>query len=183
MFIQTEDTPNPSTVKFLPGRTVYSQGSEEFNNKEDAQRSPLATRLFEIEGIKSILFGADFISVTKTGSYEWFLLKPLILETLVHYLASHSKIEIKPHQESVMPPEDLDNISKEIIELLDSKIRPAVAMDGGDIIFDRFEEGIVYLKMKGACSGCPSSTMTLKSGIENMLRYYVPEVQEVRAIE
>lgn len=183
MFIQTEDTPNPATVKFLPGRTILANETLEFTNRDEAKFAPLALLLFEINGVKSLFFGSDFISVTKSDDHAWFSLKPQILEALVHYLAVHPIIEIKTNSISSSKTDDYDDISKEIVELLDSKIRPAVAMDGGDIIFEKFEDGVVYLKMKGACSGCPSSTITLKSGIENMLRYYIPEVQEVRSIE
>lgn len=179
MFIQTEATPNPATIKFIPGRVVLSEGTLNCTNPEDAKQAPLAKRLFEIEGIDGVFFGPDFITVTKADSKDWSTLKPPILETLVHYFVTHETVEFYPagHDSS----DTDDDISKEIKELLNSRIRPAVAMDGGDIVFDRFEDGVVYLHMQGSCSGCPSSTVTLKSGIENMLRYYIPEVKEVRS--
>lgn len=182
MFIQTESTPNPATIKFIPGRKVYENGTIEFNNQEEAKRSPLATTLFQIGGITNVFYGNDFISITKDENADWFALKPQILEQLVYYLTSHAIIDVHANSQST-PPVEHDAIAKEIQELLDTKVRPAVAMDGGDITFERFEDGVVYLKMKGACSGCPSSSITLKSGIENMLRYYIPEVTEVRAAE
>jgi Fe-S cluster biogenesis protein NfuA len=182
MFIQTEATPNPATIKFIPGRVVLTKGTLNVTNAEEATQAPLAKRLFDIEGINGVFFGSDFISVTKAENQDWFALKPQILESLVHYFVTHESVEVRnsPKTES---DNDTDDISKEIKELLDSRIRPAVAMDGGDIVFDRFEDGIVYLHMQGSCSGCPSSSVTLKSGIENMLRYYIPEVKEVRSSE
>lgn len=182
MFIQTEATPNPATIKFLPGRVVLNTGTFNCTNQDDAKRAPLAKRLFDLEGIVGVFFGSDFISVTKSDSKEWFSLKPVILETLVHYFATHDSVEVFPDSNTA-ELESEDDIAREIRELLDSRIRPAVAMDGGDIVFDRFEDGIVYLHMQGSCSGCPSSTITLKSGIENMLRYYIPEVKEVRSMD
>lgn len=181
MFIQTEATPNPATIKFIPGRVVLETGTLNVTNVEEAKRAPLAKRLFDIEGITGAFFGSDFISVTKADDQDWFALKPQILESLVHYFVTHNTVEI--HSGPKAADEDIDDISKEIKELLDSRIRPAVAMDGGDIVFDRFEDGVVYLHMQGSCSGCPSSSITLKSGIENMLRYYIPEVKEVRPVE
>jgi Fe-S cluster biogenesis protein NfuA len=184
MFIQTEATPNPATIKFIPGRVVLSEGTLNCTSSDDAKQAPLAKRLFDIEGISGVFFGSDFISVTKTENHDWFALKPQILECLVHYFVTHETVEVHHGPKAVSDEtSDDDDISSEIKALLDSRIRPAVAMDGGDIVFDRFEDGVVYLHMQGSCSGCPSSTITLKSGIENMLRYYIPEVREVRSID
>jgi Fe-S cluster biogenesis protein NfuA len=179
MFIQTEATPNPATIKFIPGRVVLSEGTLNVTSAEEASRAPLAKRLFDINGINGVYFGADFITVSKTEDQDWFALKPQILETMVHYFVTHETVEV--HQgPKAASADDTDDITNEIKALLDSRIRPAVAMDGGDIVFERFEDGVVYLHMQGSCSGCPSSSITLKSGIENMLRYYIPEVKEVR---
>ena len=180
MFIQTEETPNPSTLKFLPGKTVMLSGTENFSDKDSAQRSPLAQKLFQIQGVGGVFFGRDFISVTKDDRSSWAVLKPSLLGAIMEYFLVHDHITV--HQVQLSPPEELSEIEKEIKELLETRIRPAVAMDGGDIIFQKFEEGIVYLQMQGACSTCPSSSATLKSGVENMLKHYIPEVQEVRSI-
>lgn len=182
MFIQTENTPNPSTVKFIPGSAVMETGVAEFTDKEQAQRSPLAQRLFEISGVQSVFFGSDFISVTKAESADWQNLKAPILGGVMQHFSMKLPLfndGVDPH---TMNDDLLDELSKQIKELIDKRVRPAVAMDGGDIIFDRFDEGIVYLRMRGACSGCPSSTVTLKNGVETMLRHYVPEVLEVRQV-
>lgn len=181
MFIQTEATPNPATIKFIPGRTVLASGTLNVTNEEEAKQAPLAKRLFDIQGISGVFFGSDFISITKSENQDWFALKPQILETLVHYFVTHETVEVRSTGKEQADDEH-DDISKEIKELLDTRIRPAVAMDGGDIVFDRFENGIVFLHMQGSCSGCPSSSVTLKSGIENMLRYYIPEVKEVQQV-
>ena len=181
MFVQVEDTPNPLTLKFLPGRTVMEAGTANFLTADEAAKSPLAEQLFGINGVNGVFYGSDFISVTKTSQSDWNALKTLILERLVNYLTLNEKVSIKANNNNTDPQEQ-DAIVKEIIELIDTRIRPAVAMDGGDIIFDRFEGGVVYLSMQGACSGCPSSSATLKGGIENMLRYYIPEVTSVEAI-
>jgi len=185
MFIQTEETPNPLTLKFLPQKTVMEQGTLEFTRLEEALSSPLAEKLFNIEGVERILFGKEFISITKKADKEWYILKPSILGTIMEHFVSGRPLLQSDKKEitSKASLENEDEISKEIREIIDTRVRPAVAQDGGDIIFDRFEEGIVYVHMQGACSGCPSSTVTLKSGIENMLKHYVPEVIEIRAIE
>jgi Fe-S cluster biogenesis protein NfuA len=183
MFIQTEQTPNPATLKFLPGRAVLGTGTANFPSRESAAASPLAARLFEIDGVTGVFFGSDFISVTKVDDKDWYLLKPSILGVVMeHFTAGRPVLA----QEAAEPahaggPED-DELVAQIKELLDTRVRPAVAQDGGDIIFQGYEDGVVYLHLQGACSGCPSSTMTLKAGIENMLRHYIPEVQEVRAV-
>lgn len=182
MFIQTEETPNPSTLKFLPQKPVMKQGTLEFSGIEKPSKSSLADDLLGIQGVERVLFGRDFISVTKTSEKEWYILKPSILGKIMEHFVSGRPL----FQEGEENPRDYieneDALSKEIREIIDTRVRPAVAQDGGDIIFDRFEEGIVYVHMHGACSGCPSSTVTLKSGIENMLKHYVPEVIEIRAI-
>ena len=184
MFIQTEQTPNPQTLKFLPGKIVMDEGTAFYQNVDDASNSPFAKRLFEVEGVEGVFFGSDFITITKNQSIEWQVMKPLILGSVMdHYNSGELTITKEQNSEnSSLKKEDTDSdIVKQIKELLDTRVRPAVAMDGGDIIYDSFKDGIVYLHMQGACSGCPSSTATLKMGIENMLRHYIPEVQEVRA--
>ncbi len=181
MFIQTESTPNPASLKFLPDQVVLANGSADFATAEAASSSPLATRLFHIAGVARIFLGHDFITVTKTDAYEWVTLKPQILAAIMEHLTTGQSIVDGPAVPA-LSADAVDEISAQIIELLDTRVRPAVAMDGGDIVFDRFEDGIVFLHLRGACSGCPSSTATLKSGIENMLKHYVPEVHEVRAV-
>jgi len=187
MFIQTESTPNPQTLKFLPGRTVMGQGTADFPSADGAERSPLAQRLFEVPGVAGVFLGADFITVTK-GEAEWAHIKPSILGVIMEHFTQGLPVMADP---SATAPAAADHaahdgpdaeIVDQIKELLDTRVRPAVAQDGGDIIFQGFEDGVVYLTMRGSCSGCPSSTMTLKSGIENMLKHYVPEVVEVRAV-
>ncbi|MFO0997975.1 MAG: NifU family protein [Alphaproteobacteria bacterium] len=181
MFVQTEDTPNPATLKFIPGIPVMTAGTVEFTSAEKAERSPLARRLFGIAGVKRIFFGADFITVTKESEREWQVMKPAILGAIMEHFTSGRAVVEEVSSNSPALSDDDDDIVRQIKDLLESRVRPAVAADGGDIVFDRFEEGIVYLEMRGACSGCPSSLATLKMGIENMLRHYVPEVIEVRA--
>ncbi len=182
MFIQTEETPNPLTLKFLPQKPVMKQGTLEFVRSENASRSPLADRLIDIEGVERVFFGGDFISVTKKEDKEWYILKPSILGSIMEHFVSGRPLLHDGEEKLKVSVENEDALSKEIREIIDTRVRPAVAQDGGDIIFDRFEDGIVYVHMQGACSGCPSSTVTLKSGIENMLKHYVPEVIEIRAI-
>ena len=180
MFIQTEDTPNPATLKFIPGTDVMGQGTADFPDKDSAGTSPLARRLFQIEGIDAVFLGSDFVTVTKSNDQEWFTLKPSILAGIMeHYASGLPVVEASKDGASEDDSED-DELVKQIKHLLDTRVRPAVAMDGGDIVFHDFEDGIVTLSMQGACSGCPSSTATLKMGIENMLRHYIPEVKEVR---
>lgn len=187
MFIQTQDTPNPATVKFLPGQDVLSSGKTiDFSSESEAKNSPLAQRLFSIVGVVRVFLAQDFVSVTKADDTDWSMLKPMILAALMEHLSTGQPVILENDQNKEVKAEDAvedDEITKQIKELLDERVRPMVAMDGGDIVFDRFEDGIVYLQMQGACSGCPSSTVTLKSGIENMLRHYVPEVVEVRQAE
>ncbi len=184
MFIQTESTPNPATLKFLPGQTVLDAGTADFKTKEAALASPLAKRIFATPSVTSVFFGTDFVTVTKDGSADWNHIKPAILGAIMEHYQSGDPvmtgaIEDAGHAEH--EGEDSDLV-KQIKELLDTRVRPAVAQDGGDITFHGFEKGVVYLQMQGACAGCPSSTMTLKMGIENLLRHYLPEVLEVRAV-
>ena len=182
MFIQTEETPNPATLKFLPGRVLLQEGTADFKSREEATKSPLALNLFEIEGVKGVFFGAEFITITKEDAPIWAVLKPAVLGAIMEHFVTHQPLFYE-ERVPTSTEEEHDPIVVQIKEILDTRVRPAVAMDGGDIVFDRFEEGIVYVRMQGACSGCPSSSATLKAGIENMLRHYVPEVLEVRAVE
>ncbi|MBI1301777.1 MAG: NifU family protein [Alphaproteobacteria bacterium] len=183
MFIQTEETPNPATVKFIPGQDVLKVGSLDFASRGDASKSPLAMRLFSIVGVKRVFFTKDFVSISKADDTDWSMLKPMILAALMEHLSTGQPILdddfYEAKKESSVTTED-DEIILQIKELLDERVRPMVAMDGGDIVFERFEDGIVFLQMHGACAGCPSSTATLKTGIENMLKHYIPEVIEVR---
>ena len=179
MFIQTEDTPNPSTLKFIPGNDVMPEGTAHFSSVGEASTSPLARRLFGVDGVSDVFLGSDFVSVTKDDNREWFTIKPGILAAIMeHYASGMPVIEAQKHDAD---DADDDETVQQIKHLLDTRVRPAVAMDGGDIVFKSFEEGVVTLYMRGACQGCPSSTATLKMGIENMLRHYIPEVIEVRA--
>ncbi|UUX52133.1 NifU family protein [Nisaea acidiphila] len=182
MFIQTEETPNPATLKFLPGRDVMGTGTAEFRSEEEAAgKSPLAERLFDVDGVTGIFFGGDFITVAKRDDKEWYLMKPAVLGVIMeHFTAGRPVVTEDAEAGHNSDGEDSEVVSQ-IKELLDTRVRPAVAMDGGDIVFESFDEGIVTLYMRGACAGCPSSTATLKMGIENMLRHYIPEVREVRA--
>jgi len=183
MFIQTEATPNPATIKFIPGEPVLTQGTASFRTPEDAGASPLARRLFAVEGVTEVFLGDDFISVTKAEDREWHLMKPSILGAVMeHYTSGDPVLREGAAGSGHADSEDDDEVVSQIKELLDTRVRPAVAMDGGDITFHKFEEGVVYLTMLGACQGCPSSTATLKMGIENMLRHYIPEVNEVRPV-
>jgi len=185
MFIQTEETPNPATLKFVPGEPVMTTGTADFTDAEAAKRSPLAERLFALEGVSGVFLGADFITVTKVDDKEWHVMKPAILGAVMDHFSSGAAVitqsETQPGAQAQGDGED-DEIVTQIKELIETRVRPAVAQDGGDIIFHGFEDGVVYLQMQGACSGCPSSTATLKSGIENMLQHYVPQVVEVRAV-
>tara|TARA_R110002110_G_scaffold186923_7_gene394147 strand:+ start:3219 stop:3785 length:567 start_codon:yes stop_codon:yes gene_type:complete len=180
MFIQTEQTPNPATLKFIPGEIVLSEGTADFKTASAAEKSPMATRLFGIEGVSGVFLGSDFITVTKLEDEDWQVLKPQVLGVVMEHYTSGRPMLLADSAEEADDGEEDDEIVTQIKELLDTRVRPAVAQDGGDIIFERFEDGVVYLHMQGSCAGCPSSTATLKHGIENMLRYYVPEVEEVR---
>jgi Fe-S cluster biogenesis protein NfuA len=186
MFVQTEPTPNPATLKFLPGKTVMKEGTIFFQNQESADSSPLAMNLFAVKGVESVFFGQDFITITKAEKSDWSLMKPAILGSIIEHfttnkpiLKDNSNSKISEHTKS----ENDSDIVIKIKELLDTKVRPAVAMDGGDILFDKYDKGIVFLHMQGSCAGCPSSTATLKMGIENMFKHYIPEVREVRPVE
>ncbi len=185
MFIQTESTPNPATLKFLPGREVLSAGTVDFPSADTADRSPLASRLFQIQGVDRVFFGSDFITVTKAEGVEWPHVKPAILGAIMEHFTSGAPV-LDHGRAPEIRPADEDSpdapIVKKVKELLDTRVRPAVAQDGGDITFYGFEKGVVYLHMQGACAGCPSSTITLKMGIENLLRHYIPEVVEVRPV-
>ena len=186
MFIQTEATPNPATLKFLPGRVVMPDGTFEARDAAGAERSPLASKLFGIPGVAGVFFGNDFIAVTKQDG-EWQHLKPAILGTVMEHFMSGAPVLHEGAEPSwddgdeFYQPEDADTVAT-IKELLETRIRPAVAGDGGDITFRGFRDGVVYLAMKGACSGCPSSTATLRHGIQNLLRHFLPDVREVQAI-
>jgi len=182
MFIQTEQTPNPATLKFLPGREVMASGTADFPTPETASRSPLAERLFQIDGVSGVFLGSDFVTVTKGAEQEWQLLKPAILGAIMEHFTSGRPIILASDAADGPAAAEESEVVAQIKELLDTRVRPAVAQDGGDIIFHGFERGVVYLHMQGSCSGCPSSTATLKAGIENMLRHYLPEVVEVRAV-
>ena len=185
MFIQTEPTPNPATLKFLPGRTVLPSGTLDMRDKEAAAQSPLAERLFAIAGISGVFFGSDFIAVTKTAG-EWQQLKPAILGAIMEHFMSGEPLlrdagAVPAEAEEFFEPADAETVAT-IKELIETRVRPAVANDGGDITFRGFKDGVVYLNMKGACSGCPSSTATLRHGIQNLLRHFVPDVTEVRPV-
>ena len=183
MFIQTEPTPNPATLKFLPGRPVLASGTLDMRDKAAAAQSPLAERLFGIAGVSGVFFGSDFIAVTK-GNGEWQQLKPAILGAIMEHFMSDAPV-LREEQgadaggEEFFASEDTETVAT-IKELIETRVRPAVANDGGDITFRGFKDGIVYLDMKGACSGCPSSTATLRHGIQNLLKHYLPDVVEVR---
>ena len=185
MFIQTESTPNPATLKFLPGQTVLDTGTADFPTVEAAEKSPLAERIFKVQGVTGVFFGTDFVTVTKSDDAEWDHIKPAILGAVMEHFQSGKPVMsgdasgASGHAEHT--GED-GEIVGQIKELLDTRVRPAVAQDGGDITFHGFDRGVVYLHMQGACAGCPSSTITLKMGIENLLRHYIPEVTEVRPV-
>ena len=183
MFIQTEGTPNPATLKFLPGRSVLATGSIDMPDAESALRSPLAERLFQVEGVAGVFLGADFITVTKRADKQWDVLKPALLGIIMEHFVANRPLLAEGSVHPVESAGEEDEVVSQIKELLDTRVRPAVAQDGGDIVFRGFERGIVYVRLQGSCSGCPSSTATLRMGIENMLKHYVPEVMEVRAVQ
>jgi len=185
MFIETESTPNPATLKFLPGRYVMGAGTADFASPAAAEQSPLALALFDLPGVSRVFLGGDFIALTKTDQTSWATLKPQVLAAIMeHFVAGRPVIEGSLEADIVeeIAPED-EEIVAQIRELLDTRVRPAVAGDGGDIVFRGYRDGIVKLYMQGACSGCPSSRATLKHGIENMLRHYVPEVVAVEQVD
>ncbi|MEM9432546.1 MAG: NifU family protein [Pseudomonadota bacterium] len=184
MFIQTESTPNPATLKFLPGQTVLDTGTADFPTPEGADVSPLAQRIFGVNGVTGVFLGNDFVTVTKADDIDWDHIKPSVLGAVMEHFQSGQPVmtgesDVGGHAEH---DEQDAQVVGQIKELLDTRVRPAVAQDGGDITFHGFDRGIVYLHMKGACAGCPSSTLTLKMGIENLLRHYIPEVLEVRPV-
>ena len=189
MLIETEATPNPATVKFLPGRTVMAAGTRDFASPEEAEASPLAEALFGLGDVAGVFFGRDFVSVTAGEGVEWAHLKPDVLGVLVDHFSAQMPLfragaadfSVPAEEEFADNPEDADIVAQ-IKDLIDTRVRPAVANDGGDIVYRGFDQGKVYLKMQGACAGCPASTATLKNGIEQLLRHYVPEVTEVRAV-
>ena len=183
MFIQTEITPNPNAVKFIPGTDVSPERTFDFRTPEEAMAiSPLGKMLFEIGDVTGVYLGKDFVSVTKDETADWALLKPRVLAVIMDHAMSGLPVvdakAVKERQETVAD----DPVVAQIVEILDDRVRPAVANDGGDIVFDRFEDGVLYLHMRGACAGCPSATLTLKQGIENLMKHFVPEVQEVRQV-
>ncbi len=186
MFIQTEPTPNPATLKFIPGKTVLGDGTVDFRDKSEATTSPLAQRLFGVDGVAGVFLGSDFISVTKNEADEWQHIKPAILGAIMEHFMSGAPVIADGEGTGEQTLEDYDakdeDTVKTIKELLDTRVRPAVANDGGDIMFRGFREGVVFLHMRGACSGCPSSTATLRHGIENLLKHFCPDVQEVRPV-
>jgi Fe-S cluster biogenesis protein NfuA len=184
MFIQTEETPNPATLKFIPGRVVLDEGTRDFRNPDDAEVSPLASRIFAVDGVTGVFLGHDFVTVTREGA-EWPHIKPAVLGAIMeHYLSGAPVLD----QGSAEDADDanFDEADAETVavikELIETRVRPAVANDGGDITFQGFRDGVVFLHMRGACSGCPSSTATLKQGIENLLKHFVPDVTEVRPV-
>lgn len=190
MFIQTEETPNPATLKFIPdGHIVLKKGTAEFKNQKQAEsKSPLALQLFAITGVEAVFFGHDFITITKSGNAVWKYLTSEVQAVIMDFFLTgkepmfENKEDKNAKEASDISSEGDSEIVKQIKELIEIKVRPAVAMDGGDIIFHSFENGVVYLVLKGSCSGCPSSTVTLKSGIENMLKHYIPEVEAVEQV-
>ncbi len=185
MFIQTESTPNPATLKFLPGQDVMPRGTADFTDAAGADASPLAVRLFAVDGVRGVFLGADFVTVTKAEGLDWAHLKPEVLGAIMEHYQSGAPViadGADAGEDHVAHDGEDAAIVGQIKELLDTRVRPAVAQDGGDITFHGFDRGVVYLHMKGACAGCPSSTLTLKMGIENLLRHYIPEVVEVRPV-
>lgn len=191
MYIETELTPNPATLKFLPGQVVMEVGSREFRDEVEAEASPLAEALFSLGDVTGVLFGRDFIAVTAAPGVEWSGLKPQVVAMLLDHFVSQAPLFAPGSAGAIsVPGEGADDIGHDpadaevvdqILDLIETRIRPAVANDGGDVVFRGFREGVVYLTMQGACAGCPSSTATLKNGIESLIRHYVPEVNEVRA--
>jgi Fe-S cluster biogenesis protein NfuA len=185
MFIQTEETPNPSTLKFVPGKVLLENGTQEFKSRKAAKSNSLAKMLFEDENVNGVFIGKDFITITKSNQVNWESLKPSILSKIHDFLSSGKKVESENKKinktKDNYSKKDLE-IVKQIKQLLEERIKPAVAQDGGDISFVKFDNGVVYLELQGACSGCPSSTITLKSVIENMLKYYIPEIVSVEAV-
>ncbi|MFP5396529.1 MAG: NifU family protein [Alphaproteobacteria bacterium] len=190
MFIETETTPNPATLKFLPGQEVMYAGTRDFRDEEDAAASPLASALFDLGDVTGVLFGRDFVSVTAGPGTDWSALKPQVVAILLDHFITGTPLFHAPTAAGIAVPAEVEDfgddpadsdVVAQIKELIETRVRPAVANDGGDIVYRGFRQGVVYLAMQGACSGCPSSTATLKNGIETLLKHYVPEVIEVRA--
>ena len=188
MFIQTEATPNPATLKFLPGETVLPEGTADYRNADQAMgKSPLAEKLFSVPGVEGVFFGYDFVTITKNDGPDWQHIKPAILGTIMEHFMSGEPVMAGSEKGQIDTSEEFfdagsEQIVSTIKELLETRVRPAVAQDGGDITFRGFKEGTVYLHMRGACAGCPSSTATLKHGIQNLLKHFIPEVREVEAV-
>jgi Fe-S cluster biogenesis protein NfuA len=184
MFIQTEETPNPAALKFLPGRPVLDEGVADFTSRDQAQRSPLARLLFEIDGVSGVFLASDFVTVSKTNEKSWQTLKPMVLGAIMDHFTSGAPVMEDAAEADTAEANEAgsEEIVATIKELIETRVRPAVAQDGGDIIYKGFKAGTVYLQMRGSCSGCPSSTATLKMGIENMLKHYVPEITQVEAV-
>jgi len=184
MFIQTEETPNPATLKFMPGQIVLPEGTRDFRSEEDAEVSPLAARIFAVEGVSGVFLGHDFVTVTK-DALEWPQMKPAILGAIMEHFLSGAPV-LHEGSDEVAEDGNFDAADSETVavikELIETRVRPAVANDGGDITFQGYRDGVVFLHMRGACSGCPSSTATLKQGIENLLQHFVPDVVEVRPV-
>ncbi len=188
MFIETEQTPNPSSLKFLPGCEVLGQGTAAFSCVEEASISPLARRIFEVAGVTGVFLGSDFITITKTDALGWPAIRPQVLGIIMEHFTTGQPVMADEYaaSEGIGGPDGLlaeeSEVIQQIREILETRVRPAVAQDGGDIVFHSFDNGVVYLQMRGACAGCPSSTMTLKAGVENLLKHFIPEVTEVRAV-
>ena len=184
MFIQTEETPNPATLKFIPGKAVLPEGTRDFRSPDEARVSPLAERIFSVDGVAGVFLGHDFVTVTK-DRVEWPHIKPAVLGAIMEHYLSGAPVLAQGSTEAA-DDANYDEADEETVavikDLIETRVRPAVANDGGDITFQGFREGVVYLNMKGSCAGCPSSTATLKQGIENLLRHFVPEVEEVRPV-
>ncbi len=184
MFIETQETPNPQTMKFIPGVAILKSGIKSYSTDEDATSSPLARNLFKIQGVKGVFLTPDFITVTKGLEYKWDYLKPIVLAAIVDHFVAGLPVHIESAASEVAGDavHSNDDTTSQIIDLIETRVRPAVAQDGGDITFKSFKNGIVYVELRGSCSGCPSSTITLKGGIENMLKHYIPEVIGVEAV-
>jgi NFU1 iron-sulfur cluster scaffold homolog, mitochondrial len=184
MLIQTEDTPNPNALKFLPGKEISPSEPVFFNSREEAvQRSYLAAKIFQINGVKAVFYGSNFVTVTKSEHDNWGLLKPEILMLIMdHFVSGMPVFDKSQNLFRDIDTDGMGEIERQIVEIIETRVRPSVAMDGGDIVYQGFEEGVVYLQLRGACSGCPSSSITLKNGIESMLKHFVPEVKSVEAV-
>jgi len=180
MFIQTEKTPNPKSLKFIPGCEIMLSGIAEFKNIEEASSSPLAQRFFKIEGVGEVFFGKDFITITKSDDFEWEDLQTIIMGAIMEHFTNGEDVILHESEDPICDEDS--EIVTQIKELLNERIRPAVAQDGGDIAFESYENGIVYLHLRGACAGCPGAASTLKNSVENLLKHFIPEVQEVRAV-